>query len=311
MFAFLSLTPAAARAQSAGDADAMIERAIDLREAGNDLEARTLLREAYALSPTPRAAAQLGLVEQALGLWVDAERHLVEAISRANDQWVARRRQLLDQSLSIVRENLGSLEILANVEGAVVLIRGTRVATLPLSAPLRLPAGRAEIEIRANGHQTLTFSIVIPVAGFARQLVELQPESANEARPMTPEPDRETEPTGDENRTPEASAGGPSFVWSWAALAVTGAAGGVAIALGVHTVSVYDGLSSSCGGAGCSEAQLGASGLADVQLATNALVVVTGALTIVTVLAFVLEGTAGRIVQVSLGPSGVRVGGTF
>jgi hypothetical protein len=47
--------------------EALIVRALALREAGNEEEAFGLLERAYELSPNPRAAAQLGTCEQALG----------------------------------------------------------------------------------------------------------------------------------------------------------------------------------------------------------------------------------------------------
>jgi hypothetical protein len=48
-------------------ADAMITRGVELRRHGDDQAALPVLRAAYQREPTPRAAAQLGFVEQALG----------------------------------------------------------------------------------------------------------------------------------------------------------------------------------------------------------------------------------------------------
>ena len=150
-FCVAMLVGSSAHAQEADAstrAAALVEHALDLRETGDDVQARALIAEAHALSPTPRSAAQLGLVEQALGLWADAERHLHEAVTHADDDWIRAHRRALDHSLEIIATNLGSLEVLANVEGATVSIRGSVVATLP-SPAARVQVGSTEFVVAA------------------------------------------------------------------------------------------------------------------------------------------------------------------
>ena len=96
-------------AQTDETPDAMIERALTMRDNGNDVGAHELIVRAYALSATPRNAAQLGLVEQALGMFVPAEQHLSQALAVAGDPWIQRRRAPLEQSLELTRQRLGSL----------------------------------------------------------------------------------------------------------------------------------------------------------------------------------------------------------
>ena len=303
--------------------DALVDRALDLREAGDDMQARALIRQAYDADPSPRTAAQLGLVEQALGLWVEAERHLADAVSRAEDPWIRRHRRALEQSLEVVRGSLGSLEIVGNVPGATISVDGTAVGTLPLAAPLRLPVGRVEIEVTAEGYRSQTFTVQVAARGLARQLVELRalpPPSPSMAAQLTPAASDTSLPAASAGSdrsaptpaSPAASAAGPTFLWSWALLVGTAVVGGTTAAVGGYTQSVFDRLSRSCGGVGCTDAEIAGSGLGTAQTATNALLVATGVLGAATLVSFIVEGTSsGSGASVAVGPGGLVVRGQF
>ncbi|MBX3248484.1 MAG: PEGA domain-containing protein [Myxococcales bacterium] len=161
------------RASAQSEADALISRAIELRGEGRDMEALELLVAAYEASPTPRSAAQLGFCNQALGRWVEAERRLLEAVRAEADPWIAQRRATLEESLAFVRRNLGSLEVLSNVEGATVRIGGDEVGVTPLDRRVRVQAGQVEIEVSHPGYERRVVAIVVVPGGEARQLVEL------------------------------------------------------------------------------------------------------------------------------------------
>src|SRR5689334_14201627 len=69
-----------AHADGDESADRLLKRGVELRKAGKDDEALEAFRAAYTSRPSPRAQAQIGLAEQALGRWGDAERDLSEAL---------------------------------------------------------------------------------------------------------------------------------------------------------------------------------------------------------------------------------------
>ena len=76
-------------AGAAGDEeDALIRRAIELRKQGNDRGALEELQRAYGIAQSPRAAAQLGFAEQAVGIWLQAEEHVREALGEPGDKWI-------------------------------------------------------------------------------------------------------------------------------------------------------------------------------------------------------------------------------
>src|SRR5262245_5743759 len=106
----------------ADDAESLLRRGIDLRKQGQDTEALESFRAAHTLDPTPRAKAQIGLAEQALGRWLDAHQHLSEALSAADDPWIIKNREALEGARSTIEDRLGWLFVMTNAEGAEIWI---------------------------------------------------------------------------------------------------------------------------------------------------------------------------------------------
>ena len=65
-----------ARAGESGEAESLIRQGVELRSQKKDERALPLFEKAYQISRSPRTAGQLGLVEMALGYFVDAEKYL-------------------------------------------------------------------------------------------------------------------------------------------------------------------------------------------------------------------------------------------
>lgn len=72
--------------------DQLIEAGVAARRGGDDERALVLFTQAWASGHSPRARAQMGLAEQALGKFVDAEAHLSEALAAPGDAWITARR---------------------------------------------------------------------------------------------------------------------------------------------------------------------------------------------------------------------------
>lgn len=164
---------AGARPASAEDAEALIQRGVELRQQGKDEPALELFRRALAESPTPRARAQVALAEQALGMWALAERDLVAALAAEGDPWIQKNKAALERALGVVREHLGDLEVRGGPAGAEVFVDGARVATLPMTAPARVVTGVHAVEVRAPGHVAVTRTATVTAGGVARETVEL------------------------------------------------------------------------------------------------------------------------------------------
>ena len=166
--------PAASKAAGVGsDEEGLISRGLELREKGDDEAALGAFRKAYELSKGARALAQVALAEQALGRWGNAETHLGQAIARTDDPWIARNKPLLEQALTEIQGHLGSLQLSGGVAGAEVRINGETAGSLPLAAPIRVPAGSVALEVRAPGFLPVVRTVNVPSRGLARESVAL------------------------------------------------------------------------------------------------------------------------------------------
>jgi hypothetical protein len=160
------------------DVEAIIQHALELRRQRHDDEAAAELRRAYAISGSPRALAQLALAEEALGAWLDAERDLTTALDSPSDRWIALHESRLRESLALAKSHIGSLRMRSDVGGAAVWCNGEPIGILPLRAPLRLLAGPARLEVRAEGYLPWRKEIDIPAGGEVDEAIALEPTPA-------------------------------------------------------------------------------------------------------------------------------------
>ncbi|MBK8590796.1 MAG: serine/threonine protein kinase [Sandaracinaceae bacterium] len=113
----LLVRPAVAHAQDTAEANALIDQGVERRRAGDDEGALELFTRAWEAGHAPRARAQMALVEQALGHFVDAEAHLLEALAVTEDEWIVLRRADLALALEAIQLRLGYLEVRGGIEG--------------------------------------------------------------------------------------------------------------------------------------------------------------------------------------------------
>jgi hypothetical protein len=206
--ATLIVTAAVSSAVSAAPANDPIAQGIALRKAGDDQGALPLFEKGYEAKHAPRAAAQLGLCEQALGRWLDAETHLTEALKASGDAWVEKNRGALDAALVVVKSHIGRLEIAGEPAGATVTVNGIEAGKLPLAEPVRVPAGEVQVELVAPGFNRA--SRTVRIEGGATQRIALRGEREATAAPVVA-----TAPT------PEPAAAAPSDASTTAAATVT------------------------------------------------------------------------------------------
>jgi hypothetical protein len=170
-------------ATAAEDPEALIKHGVALRRQGNDAAALQEFRRAYDLAPSPRAAAQMGLAEQQMQSWVDASRHLAEALRAPADPWIKKNRPVLETSLHTVESHVGRVLIGGEPAGAEVFVNGQNAGTVPLREPATVPPGPVRVEVRSTGFVTSTLSLVVPAGDLNRVEVRLERE-----RTLTPPP---------------------------------------------------------------------------------------------------------------------------
>jgi hypothetical protein len=248
--AFIGLAAVASRAQAAGEEDAAIRRGLDLRREGKDQEALDEFQKAYARNKSVRTLAQIGLAEQALGRWVDAEVHVGQALSDESHPWIRKNAPALKNALAEIQRHVGSLEIIGPRD-AEVRVNGQLVGTLPFTKPVRLPIGVLNVELRREGYLSSTRTVSITAGVLTResiglqiieptprQRVEVVPARAASAPPSAL-PASEPDATSDDAGPGEPGVDrGASGTWrrpaAWVAAAGAGlgvAAGGVALFL--------------------------------------------------------------------------------
>jgi hypothetical protein len=261
--------PVVASAQRSGDeADELIRKGVELRRRGDDRAALGVLQEAYAAAPTPRAAGQLALAEQALGHWVAAEGHLNEVFRSPSDPWVRKNRSSLTEALQTVRTHLGRLAVTGDPPAADVYVDGQLVGKLPLADPVRVAAGSVEVELRAPGFVTAGKTVVVRSHGYEQTFVGLFREAPLPLAPVAQAAPPGAAPTVVSARAPAEIAardGSPSTArrasYKWIAW------GACAIGLGVGTYGVIENgqRSDAFNAAGCRLDSHGAAVLASTR----------------------------------------------
>ena len=171
----LASAPTAAANPANEEEDALIRRAIQLRKQGNDRGALEDLKRAYGIAQSPRAAAQLGFAEQAVGLWPQAEEHVREALGTPEDKWIRQNRATVEEALATIRAHIGRVLIEGGQPGAQVSVNGQSVGSLPLADAVSVAAGPVDIEVRAAGYAPAVKTIKVAPGEFARVPFTLQP----------------------------------------------------------------------------------------------------------------------------------------
>jgi hypothetical protein len=158
----------------AGDlAEQHLKRGVRLLAQNKDKEALDEFKAAYAISPSPKAAAEMGLAECSLKLWLDAEKHLTESLQAASDDWIKRNKVFIEEQLNQTRTHLGWL-VVRGTFGAEVTVDGAVVGRLPLPEPkIRRPEGPVEIKARSPERGTVVKEVQVFGGSESAVILEL------------------------------------------------------------------------------------------------------------------------------------------
>lgn len=209
----------------------LVQEGIRLRRAGKDDQALSKFQRAYELVPTPRHAGQLGLCMQALGMWIDADRFLAEALEPLDNSWVNLNRETLKQSSEEVKAHIARIAVVGSPEGATVSINGRQVGRVPLQSPVTVNEGLVDLELVAEGYAGYRRSFHLSGRSYQEVVIRLN-------RPETTLPTQSPPPSTvlDGVSTPKSAVNrevrGQS-PWAWAGGVVAAAAllGGIAVVL--------------------------------------------------------------------------------
>lgn len=136
----------------------LITDANELRVQEKYAQALVLYQRAYAVAPSPRTEAQLGLGEGSAGHWVDSDKHLTDALKTRGVPWIEKNRRILEAALNLERSHIGLIQV-TGPDDAEVLIEGNKVGRLPLKDPIHVAEGRVVVEGRASGRESASTTV--------------------------------------------------------------------------------------------------------------------------------------------------------
>jgi len=309
--------PALAAAQDR--ADELITEGLALRGQGDDRGALPLLEEAHALRPTPRSAAQVGLVQQALGDWVGAATHLSDALASEDDRWIRRNRDALREAMEFVDSRVGRIELDVSESGAEVRIDGELRGSSPLPA-VYASAGTIEVVVSKEGYRTVTRQVVITAGSLSRELVQMREgmstDPTSDADPVTNDPP-DDDPIADPGPRDDAGEGGGSGrIFTWIAAGVAVAAGVGAGLTWWQANEQYAGLEIGGDGEACMPncQPEHTSSVSTLVTVTNVLLVTSIVAGAGAILLFFVEGSGDdgdESLSVGIGPGSVTLRGRF
>jgi hypothetical protein len=163
--------PANAYAQPVDES--LHKEGVALRRQHRDAEALAVFERALALDGSARTRAQVALAEEALGLWVEAERDLSSALAEGQEPWFQQHSDDLKAALDAVRARLGSLDVTCNAGTGEIWINGRRETDWASSSGVRVVAGDVEVEARALGFVTQTRTIHVAAGERATAAFQL------------------------------------------------------------------------------------------------------------------------------------------
>lgn len=167
------LLAAAPSAQAADDPETLIRQGVTLRRQGQEAVAYGYIRRAYDIAPTPRTAAQLGLVELALGRNLDAEQHLSEALAKP-DPWIDQNAEALQKSWGMASKLLGRVKVVGSPRGARVRSEDRPPMFVPADGQVWVTPGRVSLTIEAPGQSPQKKEISVAAGAIATVAFESQ-----------------------------------------------------------------------------------------------------------------------------------------
>ena len=241
----LLVAASTARADEPGtDSEQFVQRGIELRRLGKNQEALDEFQRAYTIHPTPRVGVQIAFAHQALADWVDAERGIEGALGAADDPWILRYRDVLEQALTTVRAHLGTLYVETNVAQGELRLNGSPGEPVPASdRPIRVPAGTSRFQLSAPGYVAVTRTVEVAAGAQVHVVIQLEPAASVDPAGASVTPGARVanaQSPSIQDGSPEVMAGTPRdpqrTTWAYVAFA----AGGVLAVTGAVAAYVYE-----------------------------------------------------------------------
>lgn len=155
------------------ECESLWRQAREARSMGNLVEARRLLEETMACSPSVSGAFNLAAVLRDMGRYSDAQHYLLGLLDGQFGELPAARRGIVEGELQRVEDSLGTLEV--SIEPAAELrLNGSAYGTFRGARVLALDPGEWSLELRAEGFRPHSEQIVLRSGQRLRLRYELE-----------------------------------------------------------------------------------------------------------------------------------------
>ena len=185
--AILAASPAREVQAKPSPSGALIAEGLKAFRAQREEEALQIFTRAWEASKSPCARMYMGFAENALSLWVEADRHLREVLPQRQLQCVAKNLALIEEQLPLVGRHLGTLEV-RGTEGAEVKLNGKVIGNLPMPEPVTVVVGSGVLDVAAPGRVAIRRPVEITTGRLTREVVELPAVASQPAVGPTSDP---------------------------------------------------------------------------------------------------------------------------
>jgi hypothetical protein len=151
-------------------------RARDLKKSGDVAmdslrfgDAYAAYSDTYAITLDPALLYNMGRALQALNRFPEALSKLESFDAMASAELKSKVPRLAGL-IADMRKRVSTVTVKSNVNGARILVRNTVVGKAPLDTPLKLVAGKAEVEVEADGY--FPFRDVVDLPGGGSLLID-------------------------------------------------------------------------------------------------------------------------------------------
>ena len=178
-----SATPAAAAGAPAGtsaedpklaEARRLFREGNELRRAGDCQGALELYQQSRALVPSVPNTWNAAVCLDTLGRLDEAFETYEQLLTQLDAQLSEQDRALIRPAADELRGKLGSLDVIANVAGTLV-VDGRSRGKLPLPGPVRLMPGKHVVQVLEEGYGTFEATAEVGVGQTAKVVARLQP----------------------------------------------------------------------------------------------------------------------------------------
>ena len=204
-------------------------------------------QRAYDLNPSYKILYNIALIHQQLNDFVDALRNYQRYLEAGKGDITATRRNEVDKSIAQVKQNIATVKISVNAEGADVTVDDVSVGKSPLTEPVLVNAGRRRIA--ATKDKAIATKVVVVAGGdeVGLELEVVTPTNEAVVKPTAPKATKTVE------AEPTSSSGGHV---PWVGWAITGGLAAGAVVTGVLALRASSTLASDRDAFGAPRSQL-------------------------------------------------------